>query len=110
MTSKQNQTAPVPSDLEMVKLVRCRPGMYFKGGFDSLVAFFDGYSLAVGRLTGHDPMRDAQEWAKTKYRREFSLYWPYYLLNVVAKGDEQTAMELFFTTLEESLQRTASGR
>lgn len=91
----------VPHELrQVVQHLRYRRGMYIGKGFEALVAFLVGFSLGSLGEAGADFMAMVKDQVKRQYRSEFALFWPYYLLEEVAKGDEAYATLLVLDTLE----------
>ena len=93
----------------VLDLVRVRRGMYFSDGFESLVAFLVGYSEAIKRTVGVDLMSLFQEHVKSVYEADFSVFWPYYLLDEIADADEERATELVFSTLNDFISKRESA-
>lgn len=87
-----------------------RRSMYIGDDFDSLVAFFVGYSIAVRQSTGFDLMAEIRDWVKATYRVEFAVMWPHYLLAEISKGDEERATDLFFATVAGFTEQGAASR
>ncbi len=86
----------------IVNDIKARRSMFiFDDSYTSLASFLIGYCLALKELEDYDVSMSIQEWLRGKVGTHFSVHWTYYILNHLAKRNEDIAEKVLFELLDE---------